>query len=78
MNNLEREQVQQSYAYRNDLHDVHSLASGYFDWLSTLVLQAQKAIKEDKAETAKTLLDIAQYLAEDQANEFLKQAKQFV
>ena len=53
-----------------DLYDAYTLASGYLDWISTLISQA-------KSSGNNTLLDIAEYLADSQSVEFAENAKQF-
>lgn len=64
---LSREQVENSHVYKTDISDVKELASCYFDWLSTLVSLAKK-----NPESAETLLNIVEYLADQKANEFLE------
>lgn len=65
---LNPEQIEQTFTYKADLSDVYHLASGYFDWISTLISQA-------KSSGNHTFLDIAEYLADSQSVEFLENAK---
>lgn len=62
--------VKDTFEYKADLSDAYHLAGSYFDWIATLIAQAKKGGNQ-------TLLDIAEYLAQSQSDEFLAQAKQF-
>lgn len=67
----EVETVTNSFVYRNDLSDVHHLASNQMNWLSTLIHVAKKS-----PDNSKTLLEIAEYLADCFDSEHTFQAKQ--
>lgn len=66
----EVETVTNSFVYRNDMSDVHHLASTQMNWLSTLIHVASK-----DQHNSKTLLAIAEYLADCFDNEHAQDAK---
>lgn len=66
----QHQDVENTFTYLADLSDVNHLASESFEWLSTLIHQAQKSLKADHQDTANTLLDIAYYISEDKRNVF--------
>lgn len=53
---------------KTDLADTHYLASGYFEWIAKLIRQA-------KQDGDQIFLDIAEYLAESQSDDFLQKGK---
>lgn len=59
--------------YRADLSDAYHLASNMSEWLGVLITQAKENL--DNPYRAKTLLEIAEYLAVDTANDFDNLAK---
>lgn len=64
-------QIKQSYNV--DLSDVNHLASECFNWVSTLIHQATKEM-DNRPSQAKTLLNIAEYLADYYSEEFYQEA----
>lgn len=71
---IQHQDVKNTYTYTADLSDVNHLASEYFNWLSTLIHQAKKELIQDNKAQAETLLHIADYLAENCANDFHEEA----
>lgn len=63
-------------SYTTNLADVNLLAGEYFNWLNTLIGQAKKELAQD-SHHAETLLNIAEFLAENCMNEFQQQAQEF-
>lgn len=60
-----------------DAYDACVIAEENLDWLNTLVDVARKELLNDNPAVAKTLLDIASYLATEQQGYFAEQAKIF-
>lgn len=65
----QHQDVENTFTYLADLSDVNHLASEYFNWLSTLIHQAKKELDNHPAQ-AQNLLNIAEFLADNYANDF--------